>query len=556
MNWGMLSVSRKMGLCMSTIILVVVAFFIVAEYALSSTVSGFSALIDNETAMIQRGSIAKIALLECRRNEKDTLYADDETLVKKVNGFADKMREEGRTIGSMVANTQDPALVHVANAFMASADNYQKLFQAAAAAPVGQQRMMATIPMRKAAVEAENHLNNLLELVDRRIVEVKANTLLHATRVERAALAIGGLAVALGVVFTVLLTVSISHPLHRLRDRMISLAEGKFEENVPFRARGDEIGAMAKAVQVFKDNAIEKVQMEVHTAEVKAQAERDKTAAMQDMADNFEATVKAKVSEVAASTAAIGRTADAMAQHSESSGGRSINVGDAANKTNERAAVVSVATQQLASSVNEIARQVSQSTAIARKAVEDVNSTSAQMRGLSSAVQAIGDVVKLISDIAAQTNLLALNATIEAARAGDAGKGFAVVAGEVKNLANQTARATDEITQQVSAVQNSTLQMTASIEGVAETIRNIDQVSSAIAGAVQEQEAATQEIASNIDGVAAEAQEVSACVATLAKASTMACAGTVRVIWSAKSLAKVVHSLDGEVEEFLRKVRG
>jgi methyl-accepting chemotaxis protein len=245
-----------------------------------------------------------------------------------------------------------------------------------------------------------------------------------------------------------------------------------------------------------------------------------------------------------------------MANRSEKSGGRSLEVGEAAEITTARAAAVSEATRQLALSINEIAQQVGHSSQIAQKAVEDVNATARQMSDLSTAVQAIGNVVQLINDIAAQTNLLALNATIEAARAGEAGKGFAVVAGEVKNLANQTAKATEEISIQVAAVQGSTRQMTASIEGVVETMRTIDHISGSIASAVQQQEATTHDIASNIDEVAHQADEVSRSVSHLAKASAVACAGTVRVIWSAKTLTQVVGDLNDEAESFLKSVRG
>ncbi|WP_239988786.1 methyl-accepting chemotaxis protein [Paramagnetospirillum kuznetsovii] len=359
-----------------------------------------------------------------------------------------------------------------------------------------------------------------------------------------------GVAVAVHVVRS-----KIVSPLRRITNVMQALAGGDLSVAIPFSDSEDEIGTMAKAVEVFKQNGQENERLRAAQEEERQNAERDKAAALGQMADHFEATVKSKVAEVGISTSAIGRTANIMANHSETSGGQSILVGDAASNTNERATVVSAATKQLAASVNEIAQQVQHSTTIARKAVEDVHTTSGQMRGLQQSVQAIGDIVKLISDIAAQTNLLALNATIEAARAGDAGKGFAVVANEVKHLANQTARATEEITQQVGAVQTSTMEMTTSIQGVVETIRSIDEASSAIAGAVQQQEAATNEISSNIDEVAYQAQEVMNSVSKLAKASVMSCAGTVRVIWSADSLAKVVHTLDDEVEKFLTKVR-
>jgi methyl-accepting chemotaxis protein len=209
----------------------------------------------------------------------------------------------------------------------------------------------------------------------------------------------------------------------------------------------------------------------------------------------------------------------------------------------------------LSASVNEIAGQVAKSTQIARQAVADVTGTTSDMDALSSAVQSIGEIVGLISDIASQTNLLALNATIEAARAGEAGKGFAVVAGEVKTLASQTARATEDISRQVAAIQDSTRRMSGNIDAVANTIRSIEEYSSAIAGAVQQQEAATQEIAANIENVARHASEVTASVTLLSKATVSACAGTMRVIWNADTLARVVATLKGEVGSFLSVVR-
>ena len=359
------------------------------------------------------------------------------------------------------------------------------------------------------------------------------------------------LALAMGF----LLSRSISRPITGLTQTMSRLAKGDTSIDIAATANGDEIGEMARAVQVFKDNAIEAGRLRQEQEDDRRRAAEERSRALNQLADMFETSVSTKVDAVEKASQAINITAEKMANRSQHSGGRSISVGDAAEVATEQAAAASAATRELSQAVNEIAQQVGRSSGISRQAVDEVNATAQRMEGLSDAVRTIGDVVQLISDIASQTNLLALNATIEAARAGDAGKGFAVVAGEVKNLANQTAKATDDIGRQINAVQDSTRAMAGGIGSVVDIIRSLDEASSAIAGAVQEQEAATRAIAGNIDQVAAQAASVTDSVSSLAKSSTMTSAGTVRVIWSVLSLKEVVEDLSAEARKFIAQVR-
>jgi methyl-accepting chemotaxis protein len=409
---------------------------------------------------------------------------------------------------------------------------------------------------RKARAELNDHITALVARTQAQAAAAARDVAdeYDATRRQLIIVLIVGLGTGLALSFYVV-RMHITGPLGRMTGTMNDLARGDYQVDIPHIAYHDEIGEMARAVQVFKQTALETQQLRAASREQRQRDNVERAQGLRKLADDFETMVKAKVTQVDAAASAIDGTAHDMANRTESSGSRSLEVGEAARLTTERSTIVSAATQELNSSVNEIARQVAHSSEMTQRAVDDVNVTANQMDGLVAAVREIGDVVTLINDIASQTNLLALNATIEAARAGDAGKGFAVVANEVKTLANQTARATDDIARQVASVQQLTGTMSGAIGSVVETIRTMGTVSSSIASAVEEQEAVTREIAANIDDVARDAGTVSKTVGQLSRASAMTCAGTVRVVWRTTSLKAAINDLQDDAVRFLSSVR-
>lgn len=348
---------------------------------------------------------------------------------------------------------------------------------------------------------------------------------------------------------------SIVNPVTGMIVAMRRLADGDKNVDIPARGRRDEIGIMAQAVQVFKDNMVETDRLRGEQELQKARSEAERRQAMLDLADKFEASVGRIADGILARATDLKATAQSMAGTSDETSRQSAAVTTASEEATQNVNTVAAATEELSSSIHEIAKQVEHSSGVIGNAVTQAGATDAQVQGLAQAAQKIGDVVSLINDIASQTNLLALNATIEAARAGDAGKGFAVVASEVKTLANQTAKATEEIAAQITAIQQATKQSVQSIQGIANTIGEVNETATSIASAVEEQGAATQEIARNILQAAKGTAEVTANISGVSAAAQQTKNAAGLLLTAAQELSSDGDILKTQVDRFLGEVR-
>jgi methyl-accepting chemotaxis protein len=348
---------------------------------------------------------------------------------------------------------------------------------------------------------------------------------------------------------------SISRPLGLLGDRMRALAAGELGAEIPGVGRGDEVGAMAAAVQIFKDNAVRMRDLEQVEAVTQQRAAAERRSAMETLAGDFERSVNSIVRSVSTAASGMQTTAQSMTATASDASARAATVSSASRGASNKVETVAAAAAHLSGSVVEISRQVSRSSEIASKAVGDAERTNATVQVLSTGAEKIGEVVKLIHSIAAQTNLLALNATIEAARAGESGRGFAVVASEVKALANQTAKATEEIAAQVAAMQASTSDAVAAISGITHTITQMSEITGSISDAIEQQGAATREIAHNIQSVAAGSTEINTHIGGVTTAASATGAAASEVLANARELDGQSGMLRSAVDGFLAKVR-
>jgi methyl-accepting chemotaxis protein len=347
----------------------------------------------------------------------------------------------------------------------------------------------------------------------------------------------------------------VSRPLIAITATMNCLASGDTEVTIPGSERRDELGTMATAVDVFRRNMIEARALREAQEVLKQQAELEKKAVLRAMADRFETDVKGVVGAVSQATKGMQHVAGEITASAAGTSERTTAAAAASEQASTSVRTVAAAAEELAASVAEIGRQVTHSTTVADGAVVKAEHTTQTVESLAAAGEKIGEVLRLIGAIASQTNLLALNATIEAARAGEAGKGFAVVASEVKNLANQTAKATEEIAGQVTAIQSATGNCVTAIGGISGTIREISGIATTIAAAVEEQDAATREIARNVQQAAAGTTEVSLNVAGASRAAEQSRVLADSVLAAAGELSQHATALFERVDSFLASLR-
>ncbi len=343
-------------------------------------------------------------------------------------------------------------------------------------------------------------------------------------------------------------------PIVSLTGQMTRLADGDKTQEITGTDRGDELGAMSKAVLVFKENMIRADRLAAEQAAEQA-ARSARAEHIEELTEAFDREIATVVGTVSSASTQLESTAQAMSSIAEETSVQATAVAAASEEASANVETVASAAEELTSSIHEIARQVNHASQIASSAVAKVRETDAQVTGLATSAQKIGEVVGLITDIAEQTNLLALNATIEAARAGDAGKGFAVVANEVKNLASQTAKATEEIVGQINRVQQETQLAVSAIKEIGHVIEEVREISASIAGAVEEQNAATQEIARNVEQAAIGTQEVSSNIQGVTHAASEAGSASQQVLGAAGQLSRDSNTLKSVVDTFLRKVK-
>lgn len=516
-------------------------------------------LVQENARAIKLALTVEAGLGEIAVNEKNSLVSNKP---EQVQGYWEMLRSERADLGNEL-NKLVAAAKGVDARLISELDRQARLYmdqaelvlqsvksgrtEAALALSMGEAR-----EARRAALAA---IREVVTIEEGRLDQATAN----AEALFRSMLVISGMTTAFGLLLAIGLAVwmtmfQVARPLVRITDAMGRLAAGETEIEIGETGRRDEVGRLADALSVFRRNAIERLRLEAaQVAEQEAKERR--TAAVETLVRSFETDAEEALRTVGVAATQLDATAQSMAAIAEETSRQAGSAAAAAEQTTANVQTVASAAEEMAASIREIIEQVSRSKRIADEAADQARRTDQTVVGLAEATRRIGTVIELIQSIAAQTNLLALNATIEAARAGEVGRGFAVVAGEVKILASQTARATDEISGQIAAVQQATEDAVMAIRGISETIAQVNMISGAIAAAMEQQGASTAEISRSVTQAAQGTQAVSENVVQVTEAASQTGAAATQVLVSAQELTQRSDLLRQQVERFLGAIK-